>query len=342
MKHSIFFLLLFTWATTNFAQGDNETPYQTKKFSNTGLDLVKVKTSGGAIRIEGGTNEGITAEMYVRPNSWPSNLSEAEIEERLKGYEIVMKVEGGTLILNALRKKELQNDWKTTLSIGFRVKCPTRLNTDLLTSGGSINLSGLDAQQNFTTSGGSIHLYNLGGESTGKTSGGSIHVEQCRGSIDVVTSGGSVHADRSKGNIRLVTSGGSLHLSDIDGNLEAATSGGSIRGENLSGKADLRTAGSSITLANIKASLKAATAGGSINAQIDEMGDYLELNASAGSVRADLPMQTGLNLDLHGSSVDMDTRNFTGTNRNGDLVGTLNGGGVPVKIWANAGRISVY
>jgi hypothetical protein len=342
MKQIALFLLLFTCATVSFAQGENDTPYQTKKFSNAGVNLVKVKTSGGAIRVEGGSNEGITAELYVKPNSWPSNLSEQEIENRLKGYDIVMKIEGETLILNALRKKELSNDWKTTLSIGFRVKCPAQLNTDLLTSGGSINLSNLDARQHFVTSGGSIHLYKVSGHSEGQTSGGSIHVEQSGGDIDIATSGGSVHADRVKGLIKLVTSGGSLHLNDIDGTLEAATSGGSIRGENLSGKADLRTAGSSINLLNVKASLKAVTAAGSITVEIAEMGSYLELSASAGSVRVDLPMQKGLNLDLHGDSVNMDTSNFLGTNRNGDLVGTLNGGGVPVKIWADSGRISVY
>ncbi len=325
-----------------FAQDDNETPYQTKNFTGN-LGTVRVETSGGSIRVEGNQSGGVKVEMYVRGNNWPQNkLSREEIDERLKEYDINLTTEGGTVVATAKRKNRDNGDWKRSLSISFRVYSPRNFATDLRTSGGSITLAKLSGQQNFTTSGGSLHLTDLEGSIKGRTSGGSIHLDNCRKDVDVSTSGGSIEAKNSSGTLSLRTSGGSLRLNDLKGQVKATTSGGSISADNVDGELITSTSGGSIRLQNIAGSLQASTSGGSIEADIARLGEFVKLNTSAGGVRVHMPLDKGMDFNLHGNRVNLPAlRNFDGEIERNHVRGRMNGGGIPVDISASSGSVSV-
>ncbi|GAB3175361.1 DUF4097 family beta strand repeat-containing protein [Telluribacter humicola] len=339
-------ILLLIWAivisAAVYAQSNDESPYSTKTFTGS-LSALRVETSGGSIAVEGTNSNGVRVDMYVHPNNWNgrNNLSQAEIEERLKEYDIDIRTEGSTVIATAKRRNRDNNDWKRSLSIGFKVYTPRNMQTNLRTSGGSIRIASLSGEQNFTTSGGSIKVRDLDGVVRGRTSGGSIEVDKCSKDVELVTSGGSIKANDLNGKITLRTSGGSIALNNLDGDIEAKTSGGSIKGDGIKGALNTGTSGGSIRLAGVAASLRASTSAGGIEVDFDKLGEYVTLSTSAGSVRVQMPLDKGLDLDLRGNKVNVPLKNFSGHAGNDRVEGRLNGGGIPVKLSASSGSVYI-
>jgi len=344
MKTNRLYLALFALflATTTYAQGDNDKPYFTKDFSENYLEAIKVQTSGGSISVKGDDKRGVTVEMYVRANDWKGgNASDEEIEDRLKQYDITIRREGNMVVAIAEPRDRNGMNWKKDLSIAFKVYTPRNFDTDLRTSGGSIRLASLNGEQNFTTSGGSIDINDLKGNIKGRTSGGSIEATNCSDNVDLVTSGGSIKAESMVGNIRLITSGGSISLADLNGKITATTSGGGVRADGIQGDLETKTSGGSIRMKNLAASVRASTSAGSIEADFDRLGDYVSLSTSAGSVRVNMPLNKGLDLDLRGNRVSIDLKNFDGRMDKDRVQGSLNGGGIPVKLTASSGSVYV-
>jgi DUF4097 and DUF4098 domain-containing protein YvlB len=322
---------------------DDRTPYQTKTFSGN-INAIRAETSGGSLTVEGGTDRNAKVEMFVRANNSNDNLDKAEIDERLKDYDISIAQEGSTIVAIAKRRGN-DNNWKRSLSISFRFYAPRSVTTDLRTSGGSINLSQLSGKQRFRTSGGSLNLTDVEGDINGQTSGGSIHLDRCRTKdrMDLETSGGSIEAKASSGNMRLRTSGGSIRLTDLNGDIDAQTSGGSVQGSDLTGEIKAGTSGGSVRLANVSGSVDANTSAGSVDVSIVKLGQYVRLSTSVGSVRVKMPFDKGIDLNLSGSRVNIPSSlsKFDGDIEKDRVRGKLNGGGIAVNISASNGNVYV-
>lgn len=345
MKRNQFLLALLsagTIALTSFAPDrtdDRDTPYQTKTFSGA-IKAVRAETSGGSLTIEGGTDMNAKVEMYVRANNGNGNLDKAEIAERLKDYDISITQEGSTIIATAKRHNN-NNDWKRSLSIGFKFYTPRTVSTDLRTSGGSISLATLTGSQKFRTSGGSLSMSDIDGNINGQTSGGSIHLDRCHDNIDLQTSGGSIEAKSSSGTMRLHTSGGSIRLTNLRGTIDAQTSGGSVNGSDIDGDLKAGTSGGSVRLANVSGSIDASTSAGSVDVSITKLDGPVRLVTSAGNINVKMPLNKGISLNLSGNRIKIPLNNFSGDTEKDHIKGTLNGGGVAVTLSANSGNVYV-
>jgi DUF4097 and DUF4098 domain-containing protein YvlB len=343
MKKYLLFLLLIAGGFTAMAQFNAEKdPFMTKPLTSENIKDVFVQTSGGSISVTGVDPSEARIEVYIRGNNGRNGneLSREEIQKRLdEKYELNVSAAGNKLTATA-KVKERNMDWKKGLSISFRIFVPKNISTDLSTSGGSIALTNLSGNLEFSTSGGSLHIDNVSGKTNGQTSGGSIHVQNSRDDIDLTTSGGSIKAENCNGNMRLVTSGGSLSLYDLKGNIRASTSGGSIQGKNIEGELDSHTSGGSIELSDLACSLETSTSGGNISVSMRELGKFIKINNSAGSITLQLPKNKAVDLDLAGGKIKTDhLENFSGRMDEDEIKGKLNGGGIPVSVRANSGRI---
>lgn len=323
------------------AQSDDQKPYQTKTFS--GINAVRANTSGGSLSVEGGSGNETKVEVYVRSNNWngQKDLSEAELQERLKDYDILIQKEGSTLVATAKRKNDSNRmDWKKSLNIGFRFYTPRNATSDLQTSGGSIRLAHLEGSQKLGTSGGSIRLEDVRGTVNGQTSGGSINLSNCHDQITLETSGGSIEANDSDGRLKLETSGGSIRLNNLKGNIEAETSGGSVSGSNIDGDLKAGTSGGSVRLSGIAGNLDASTSAGSIDVEMTRVDKFVRLEGSAGSVRVKMPTNKGLDLNLRGNRVVAGRLdNFNGQTDKNHIRGSLNGGGARVDVSSSGGSV---
>ena len=277
-----------------------DSPFLTKTFSLSSGDLY-VSTSGGSIKVEGGSGNTVKVEMYVRS----SKHSDDKIKEILdEDYEIKISQTGSRVEAIA---KRLGSGWSWNgISISFVVYTPKNFTCELNTSGGSLELSGVN-----------------GSRQSMKTSGGSIHAKEISGELDVDTSGGSIHIDELTGNLKANTSGGSINLSEIRGDIDAHTSGGGINIEDVQGF------------------VNATTSGGSITANISKLEKQLILKTSGGSVNATIPSGLGLNLDLRGNRVNTSLNNFSGESKSDRVRGTVNGGGIVVELATSGGSVNL-
>jgi DUF4097 and DUF4098 domain-containing protein YvlB len=343
MKKTCSLLLFASLVISANAQFNAEkTPLITKSLSADNIKSILAETSGGSISVTGVNASEAKIEVYVIPNNYRKNdLSESEIRERMAS-EYKLTVEAGNNKLTAIAEpKDMKMDWKKALNFSFKIFVPKNVSTDLSTSGGSISLKNLSGDLKFRTSGGSLNVEDVGGKIDGGTSGGSIHLENSKADeAELTTSGGSIDARNSEGKLRLSTSGGSLSLIDLKGDIKATTSGGSIDGRNVHGELVTHTSGGSVHLEDMYCSLEASTSGGNIDVSIKEIGKYVRLDNSAGSVDLELPKGTGVDLDLSADKIKTDhLENFTGKMEEDRVEGKLNGGGSIVKVKAGSGKI---
>jgi len=338
MKKYLLFFALVPFQVLVKAQTD-KTPFTTKSLNNESIKDVEVETSGGSIAVSGVTTNA-RIEVYITGNN-NKQLTKEEIQQRLdEKYNLNISVANNKVTATA-RLKEKMTDWRKALNISFKIFVPRNVSTDLSTSGGSINLTNLSGDLKFSTSGGSLDLDNVAGKVDGRTSGGSINLENSKDDIELTTSGGSIDAKNCDGNLRLSTSGGSLDLKDLKGDIRATTSGGSIHGSDIEGELITHTSGGSIHLSDLSCSLETSTSGGNIDVSIKQLGKYIKISNSAGNVDVTLPNK-GIDLDLSASKIKTgQLNNFNGKVDDEEINGKLNGGGVPVRIDAGSGKISL-
>ena len=192
------------------------------------------------------------------------------------------------------------------INLEVTLSLPKHLALTAKTSGGHITASQLKNSQNFNTSGGHITLSDIEGTTTAQTSGGHIT------------------ANRIFGNITMSTGGGHIKIRETGGNLEAKTGGGHIEIQNAEG------------------SISAKTSGGNISSSIKSANDHLRFSTSAGNISLSLPKDIAANLDITGTSVNLDDKfNFNGTKNRGSITGTLNGGGLPIVINCGYGNVNI-
>jgi hypothetical protein len=342
MKKYVLLLLVTASCLVSFAQKDNKDPYLTKSLSSDNVKQVNVQTSGGSISVTGGNAADARIEVYIVSSNGGKELSKEEIKKRLdESYQLDINVVSGKLTALA-KTKEKNMDWKKGLSISFKVFVPKNVSSDVNTAGGSIHLSNLSGSQDFTTSGGSLHLDQLRGKINGSTSGGSIHVQNSSDQIDLITSGGSIEASNCEGKITLTTSGGSLHLNNLKGTIKAGTSGGSVKGKEITGELSASTSGGNIDFTDLSCSLKTSTSGGNIDVSFRELGKYVTIDNAGGNIDLTLPKGKSLDLKLTGNRIKTDNlSNFNGKVEDDEVNGKLNGGGIPVKVTAGNGKVSL-
>lgn len=321
---------------------DESKLYMTKTFPASSVKNVDVNTSGGGITVMGGATSEAKVEVYVNGNGRGS-LSDSEIEERLEKYDLTVRMDGSTLVCEAERKNKSGSwNWKNGLSISFKVYVPTKVATNLNTSGGGIKMANLDGDLKFRTSGGGLKLEDLRGNIKGSTSGGGIKMMNCDDVVNVRTSGGGIIATDCDGELDMSTSGGGIKLTNLNGNVEASTSGGGISVEDFSGDLNTSTSGGSIRMSGMNGNVKASTSGGGISASFERPGKYISLSTSAGNIDIDVPNGKGYDLDLSGNRVRMaSSSNFSGSKKDDRVQGRLNGGGTTIKARASSGSVSL-
>jgi DUF4097 and DUF4098 domain-containing protein YvlB len=326
-----FNLLLIAFLLSSAVYAQKEEPYLTKSLAKENITDVYSRTSGGGILVEGVNANEARVEVYIRANN-SREISKEEITTRLKEYKMIVEVSGNKLTATA-EPRDSFDDWKRGLSISFKIYVPSKVSTDLSTSGGGIDLQNLSGTHNFSTSGGGLNLVKLSGKTRGRTSGGGITLKDSKDDISLSTSGGGITASNCSGNLRLNTSGGSIELDRLEGDIEAQTSGGPIRGESIRGNLSAHTSGGGVRLSQLACGLDASTSGGGMDIEIMEVVGAVKVNNSGGNIHLKMPGNKGLDLRLRGHNIKVvDLKNFSGDQEEDKITGKVNGGGTEVDV----------
>lgn len=304
IRPAILLLLSVGYLTEAAYSQQPDQAYLIRTFEISEPEMVEIRTSGGFIEVKGSSGNEIRVEMYVRRGGRYLN----ETDTSLDAFKIEVEQVGNSV--RAYATRESGSGWRfwrddSGISISFIVHTPRLTNVDGRTSGGSIIADNLEGQTQLRTSGGSVSLSNLKGLIDARTSGGSISIE------------------------------------DVEGELTARTSGGSISGSSLNGKMDLRTSGGSIRLDDIGGTISAQTSGGSISAKLFHVGELVDLQTSGGNITIDVPEGNGYDLDLRGTSVRTELRNFSGEVERNRVIGVINNGGPVIRARTSGGSVRI-
>lgn len=270
-------------------------------------------TVGGNIEVKGYEGNRVKVAFVVTKNN--GEVLEMTLVELQKYASFVITKEGREL---SIQVKEI---FKRNMSVGFIVETPVKTACSISTSGGNLDISGLDGNQEMHTSGGNIDLEKINGNLNAHTSGGNIYMEKLVGKTKVSTSGGNIDGVNLTGDLFAETSGGNISLEMHKGLAEVSTSGGNINLENMAG------------------SVSARTSGGNVYAKLRTLSQKLFLETDGGFIQCELPSEIGLNLELSGSDIKTTLNNFQGTSSPDHVSGQINGGGIPVSMSCPGGTI---
>ena len=278
---------------------EDGTPYLVKNFNVHTPIHLTVQTSGGYINVQYRNSNKVRIEMYVQHHGRYLTPKDTDLGE----YHIDISKSGNEVRAISRSKNRVHFGFWQGYSISFVIYTPKRCDCELHTSGGFLKLSGIE------------------------------------GEIDARTSGGYISSDDITGNIQLHTSGGQIKLNHISGDIVAKTSGGSIAVNSGTGSLRLSTSGGPIKLDGISGEVDARTSGGSIHANVLRVDNRLSLRTSGGNITANIPTDKGYDLDLSGSSVHTNLKNFSGTMKRDAVQGTVMGGGPKIILKTSGGSI---
>ncbi len=313
--------LLLIAGFVSMSCASNREPSILKTFSTGDVKFLSVSSTSGGIKVMGHDENEIAVKVFVEKNGWLLSPDDELVQRLDEGYDLSIQLEENELIVKAKRTSTSEM-WKK-LSVSFQIELPKNVTSNLHTSGGGITIVNLSGEQKLNTSGGGINLVGISGSVIGETSGGGIKIEDSQGDVNVTTSGGGITIANTNGNIKAFTSGGGIKLDHVNGNVNVGTSGGQI---SLNGE-----------MKNVVA----RTSGGGIQATITGLTEKLHLETSGGGIHASIPSQLGMDLNLHGDHVNMQLENFSGTSKQNKIVGSMNGGGIPVYMSTSGGGINV-
>jgi DUF4097 and DUF4098 domain-containing protein YvlB len=261
---------------------------------------LRVKLAAGSVRVQGGSQAGITYVIHRR--SYRS--SEQQARREFESYRINTSVKGDTAWIVAEsggRNRRCADD--------FVINVPRNLESAKIdTGGGDVNTTGIAGRVDLESGGGNIHLDDIGGEVTAETGGGTIEVGSVGGDVSLQTGGGNIKVASAKGEIKaesgagsvivlsglqgavLETGAGSIRVDKCSGTVKATTGGGSVELGDIGGPAEIESGAGSIRLASAKGRVQAQTGGGSI--QLDGA-TSVQAETSAGGIVVKLVSSNG-------------------------------------------------
>lgn len=163
--------------------------------------------------------------------------------------------------------------------------------------------------------------------------------------IQVSASNGRVCLSGMRADVRLHSSNGPVRVDDVVGDVEIHTSNARVHTHCTCGKLVARSSNGKIDLEEHRGSVDAATSNGMIRCEIEDLGkEGVLLVTSNGRIALELPEQVDGDVDIRvDNGLIRATRDFQHSAREnaGRLKGTLGRGGVPIRLRASNGTISL-
>lgn len=270
------------------------------------IDHLQFKTAGLSLNFTAWDENRIMIEVMAQRGNEMLIKEDAQLQKKLELYEFDLKGEDKNIFfeVNSEKQSRLRRN-RDNIILFVRVQGPAQLNSLVKSEAGSITLSGMQGRQELRSEGGSIRAINCRGEFVANSAGGSLFVDTFQGKLSVNAAEGSIRIENFKGELLAKSMGGSMSLFDISGKVTAESAGGSIK------------------------------------ANFIELEDNLLLKSNGGSIDAVLPIDLPMTINFSGSIVTSQPPNFQGESKKTQIMGTINGGGIPVHIGTSGATVRV-
>ena len=242
-----------------------------------GAKNLRVKLDTGSVKVQGGSQAGITYVIHRRAYT----SSEQQARREFSSNRITASTKGDTAWLIAERSSR-----NSKCSDDLVINVPRNLELAKVETGsGSISATAIAGRLDVESGGGSIHVDDIGGEVRAETGGGLIEVGSAGSDVNLQTGGGNIKIASVKGDIKAMTNGGSVVvLSGLQGAV-LETGAGSIRLDKCSGTVSATTGGGSIDLGEIGGPVKVESGAGSI--RLVSAKGRVEAETGGGSIQLD-------------------------------------------------------
>lgn len=163
--------------------------------------------------------------------------------------------------------------------------------------------------------------------------------------VSVTSSNGLVWLTGLRAAVRAHSSNGPIRVCDVIGDVEVHTSNARVQAECNCGRLVARSSNGKIELSEHKGSVDAATSNGTICCRMDSLDpEGVLLATSNGRITLDLPEQVDADVDIRVDNGTIRTQRempCAPRDKAGRLRCTLGRGGVPIKLRASNGSISI-
>jgi hypothetical protein len=163
--------------------------------------------------------------------------------------------------------------------------------------------------------------------------------------VQVSASNGRVCLSGMRAAVRLHSSNGPVRVNDVIGDVEVHTSNAKVHTHCTCGKLVARSSNGKIELEEHRGSVDAATSNGTIRCEVDDLGkEGIVLVTSNGRISLALPEEADGDVDIRvDNGLIRALREFSHSAREraGRLKGTLGRGGVPIRLRASNGTVSL-
>jgi len=265
MKKIIFITVVAAlFSITALAHERNNEPFLTQKFAISSISKIDVATSVGRIEVNGDATNEAEVKVFIRAinSKKKKNISKEEIEELLnENYSLEIKVENGTLYAIA---KETKSNNKKGLSISFEISVASKVDGQVKTGVGSIQVQNIQGKIKGNSGTGSVKVEKCDGDINLKTGVGSISLNDLKGTAEISSGSGSIKAEDISANLTVKTSVGSMQFKNISGSLKANSGTGSIKLYNVQSGADIRTGTGGITVEKCQGNFDLKTSSGGV------------------------------------------------------------------------------
>jgi len=232
-------------------------------------------------------------EMHIAAKKRVRHSSRETAEKYARKIEIAVETKGNALEVRTVMPRQQQDwdwvEWFFSLdwlfegfvreaSVSYEVFTPRRMDTELVSTNGGIQIGAMEGRAALRTTNGAVHAEGAKGELLGRTTNGAIRLVNLAGGCDVASTNGKITAEfmaLGSPGCALHTTNGAIHITlpeNVHADLEASTSNGSvtsalplavqgkISAHRMGGKINgggpplkLRTTNGSITIAKAKA-----------------------------------------------------------------------------------------
>lgn len=278
-------------------------PYLTKEFDINGPGILRVSTPAGNVEVEQASDSTtVRVELYV-----DRGYAIWSNTKNLENYRINLLQRGNEIFASVEQKSSKSGFFSDQMKFSYKIYVPRLMSSDINTSAGDIRLQGMEGQHLIKTGSGKIEIQDIDGKLGAYSASGNITIANASGTLYAQTEAGKVTVLNSRGEIRVKTNAGNISAKEISGTLLGRTGSG-----------------------NIEADFNSVSTG-------------ISLDTNSGNISVLVPSNIGYNIDLQGTNVQMDHRNLiSGTRNKNHISGSINNGGVPIKLSTKSGNVSLH
>ncbi len=225
--------------------------------SLSGVRNLRIQVEAGGVRVEGGSQNGITYTYHGHART----SSEEKARRMLERYRVNGYVRGDTAWIVG----EMDGGGSHRINGDFIINVPRDIeHVKIETGGGGVSVHGIAGRLEAETGGGKMKLEDIGGAVSAETGGDTIEAMSIGGDLTVQTGGGRLYLGPVKGLINASTGGGEVVMLSGDRGGVLETGAGNIQVKQSGGMLKISTGGGNIDLGDVNGAVEIETGGGSI------------------------------------------------------------------------------